>query len=116
MGGTRLFSVGAQTRASGAFKDNESIFAYFRARFNYYLNRPAELEKMKRHGDRAVPLLLVSRTPRLFETEMPMRSRYFLAMTCLLLTVNTAPAQRKEAVIIFKDGFFLSGKVVQKSD
>src|SRR2546430_1965003 len=46
-----------------------------------------------------------------------MRSRFVLSLFSLLTLSIPASAQyRKEAIIIFKDGFFLSGKVVEKKD
>jgi predicted esterase len=45
-----------------------------------------------------------------------MRSRLFLSIPLLFLLPSLTWAQRKEALIVFKDGFYLSGKVVEKRD
>src|SRR5947209_7302175 len=43
--------------------------------------------------------------------------RLTILLACFAVMATTANAQfRKEAVIVFKDGFFLTGKVIEKRD
>src|SRR5205807_1404477 len=109
-----FFGPRAQGRPWTAFHGMKSIFPYFGVRFNYYLNRTGESATIRKAARRR-GVVEFARIQLRLSRRSAMRPYYCLALLFLALLGSPAGAQaRKEALIVFKDGFFLSGKVVEK--